>query len=108
MYGITLKREAVRRQLQELIPTGAETWCETEFRFAVGDPAAEILRCAQETQANLIVMGAEARTALAGHLPGTTAYKVVSIAHCLPLPGSHRAHAGRASAGRSTRGAAAG
>ncbi len=80
--GMTLKREAVRCQLQELVPRGAEVWCNTEFRLAVGDPAAEILRCARETGTDLIVMGAKARTGLAGHVPGTTAYKVVSKAHC--------------------------
>lgn len=80
--GMTLKREAVRSQLQGLVPRGAEVWCNTEFRLAVGDPATEILRCARETRAELIVMGAKARTGLAGHVPGTTAYKVVSKAHC--------------------------
>jgi nucleotide-binding universal stress UspA family protein len=80
--GLTLKRETVKNQLQELVPGGAEAWCETKFRLAVGEPAAEILRYAEETKADLIVMGAKARRGLAGHVPGTTAYKVVSKAHC--------------------------
>jgi nucleotide-binding universal stress UspA family protein len=80
--GLTLKREAVNNQLQSLVPIGAGTWCDTKFRLAVGDPATEILRYAQDTQADLIVMGAKARAGLAGHVPGTTAYRVVSKAHC--------------------------
>jgi nucleotide-binding universal stress UspA family protein len=80
--GLTLKRESIKKQLQDLVPIGAEAGCEIKFRMAVGDPAAEILRFAGETRADLIVMGAKARTGLAGHVPGTTAYKVVSKAHC--------------------------
>jgi nucleotide-binding universal stress UspA family protein len=80
--GITLKREAIRKQLQGLVPSGAESWCRTHFRMAIGDPTAEILHLAEETNSDLIVMGAKARGNLAGHVPGTTAYKVVSNAHC--------------------------
>jgi nucleotide-binding universal stress UspA family protein len=80
--GLTLKREVIIQQLQKLVPSGAELWCRTVFRTAIGDPATEILRFAQEHNADLIVMGAKARTGLAGHVPGTKAYKVVSSAHC--------------------------
>lgn len=80
--GLTLKRESIKNQLQELVPGGAEAWCKTEFRMAVGDPAAEILHFAEETSADLIIMGAKPRGGLAGHVPGTTAYKVVSNSHC--------------------------
>ncbi|HYL85690.1 MAG TPA: universal stress protein [Candidatus Angelobacter sp.] len=80
--GLTLKREVIKQQLQDLVPSGAEAWCQTQLRMAVGDPAAEILRYAQETHADLIVMGAKARSGLAGHVPVTKAYKVVSLAHC--------------------------
>jgi len=80
--GLILRREAVKHQLQDLVPSGAEVWCNTQFRMAVGDPAAEILRFAQDNNVDLIVMGAKARAGLAGHVPGTKAYKVVSSAHC--------------------------
>jgi len=80
--GLTLERETVRHQLESLVPASADSWCETKFRLAVGDPAGEILRYAEEAKADLIVMGAKARRGLAGHLPGTTAYNVVSRAHC--------------------------
>ena len=80
--GLTLKRELVKQQLQALVPGGVEAWCHTQSRMAVGDPATEILRLARETSADLIVMGAKARAGLAGHVPGTKAYKIVSEAHC--------------------------
>jgi nucleotide-binding universal stress UspA family protein len=80
--GLTLKREEVKSRLQGLVPGGAETWCRVELRLTVGDAAAEILRYAEETKADLVVMGAKARSGLAGHVPGTTAYKVVSKARC--------------------------
>lgn len=78
----SLKKETIKRQLQELVPSGAEVWCKAQFRVAIGDPASEILCFAQENRADLIVMGAKARTSLAGHVPRTTAYKVVSKSHC--------------------------
>ena len=80
--GLTLKREVIKQQLQELVPAGVEARCHTQFRMAVGDPASEILRFAHETNADLIVMGAKARAGLAGHVPGTKAFKIVSEAHC--------------------------
>jgi len=80
--GLVIRREAEKHQLQDLVPSGAEVWCNTQFRMAVGDPATEILRFAQENNVDLIVMGAKARAGLAGHVPGTKAYNVVSHAHC--------------------------
>ncbi len=80
--GMASKTEAIKHQLQELVPSGGEVWCETQFRMGVGDPVDEILRIANETKADLIVMGAKARTGLAGHVPRTKAYRVVSQAHC--------------------------
>jgi len=80
--GLTLKREEVKRRLEDLAPVGAETGCKVELRLTVGAAATEILHYAEETKADLIVMGAKARSGLAGHVPGTTAYRVVSKAHC--------------------------
>lgn len=80
--GLALKREAITHQLQELVPSGGDVWCQTQLRMEIGDPAEEILRIAQETKADLIVMGAKASAGRSGHVPGTKAYKVVSQAHC--------------------------
>ena len=68
--------------MQRVVPGEAESWRDTKFRLAVGHPAGEILHFAEETKADWIVMGAKARSGLAGHVPETTAYKVASKAHC--------------------------
>ena len=80
--GMALKREAIRNQLRELVPEHGDVWCQTQLRMRVGDPAEEILRVAEETSADLIVMGAKHRAGLPGHVPGTKAYKVVTRSHC--------------------------
>lgn len=78
----SLKKETIKRQLLELVPNGAEVWCNAQFRVAIGDPASEILCFAEENKTDLIVMGAKARAGFAGHVPVSTAYKVVSKSHC--------------------------
>lgn len=63
-----------------------------ERRFEVGDPATEVLRVAQEINANLIVMGTHGRTGLGRLLMGSVAEQVVRRASCpvltvkTPLP----------------------
>ena len=42
----------------------------------------EIITMARETNADLIVMGAKTRKSLAGHVPATIAYSVVTKARC--------------------------
>jgi nucleotide-binding universal stress UspA family protein len=81
--------ESVRRQrenyierMKQLMPAGAENWCKPEFRATFGAAAEEILTMARETNADLIVMGAKARKGLAGHMPVTIAYNVVTKAGC--------------------------
>jgi len=80
--GMALKREAIRHQLRELVPSESDIWCQTQLRVGMGDAAEEILRIADETNADLIVMGAKRRENLPGHVPGTKTYKVVTRAHC--------------------------
>jgi nucleotide-binding universal stress UspA family protein len=53
-----------------------------EHRLAEGDPAAEIVRLAQETQAGLIVVGTHGRTGLDRLLMGSVAEQVVRKAPC--------------------------
>lgn len=50
-----------------------------------GDPAAEILRVAQETKADLIVMGTHGRTGLGRLLMGSVAEQIVRRAPCTTL-----------------------
>ncbi|HVN07396.1 MAG TPA: universal stress protein [Patescibacteria group bacterium] len=76
-----LDRELITHQMQELVP-GGERKCLLEFHIAYGEPASEILRVAEESHADLIVVGATKDGALSGHLPGTIAYGVVRGAKC--------------------------
>ena len=80
--GLARKQEAITHQLRELVPCGAESWCQPEFRTSFGTSVEEILRIAGETKADLIVMGAKARGGFAGHNPRTKAYRVVCGARC--------------------------
>ncbi|PYT79883.1 MAG: hypothetical protein DMG40_14740 [Acidobacteria bacterium] len=81
--------ESVRRQrefnvqnLERLVPEGAENWCKPVFRATFGEAVEEIITMARETNADLIVMGAKPRRSLAGHVPATIAYSVVTKARC--------------------------
>ena len=81
--------EGLRRQqghfigmLKEMVPEGSENWCKPEFRATFGAATEEILNMAQETKADLIVMGAKASTSFAGHAPLTIAYTVAAHARC--------------------------
>jgi nucleotide-binding universal stress UspA family protein len=81
--------ESVRRQrefnienLRRLVPEGAENWCKPVFRATFGEVVEEILTMGREANADLIVMGAKTRKNLAGHVPATIAYSVVTKARC--------------------------
>jgi len=84
-YGedvLAIEKEGCRNQLRELVPRGTELHCKVDFEVALGEPVEQILRIAQETKADLIIMGAKARASLAGNVPHTKAYSVVSGAPC--------------------------
>ena len=68
-------------QLRELVPANKGR-CKVEVRVVFGEPVEQILRIANESNAELIVMGAKARKSLAGNVPHTNAYRVVCEAHC--------------------------
>jgi nucleotide-binding universal stress UspA family protein len=80
--SVARQREINVVRMKKLMPEGSENWCKPEFRATFGAALEEILIAAQETKADLIVMGAKARNSLAGHVPMTTAYNVVSKASC--------------------------
>jgi nucleotide-binding universal stress UspA family protein len=75
-------RERITRQLKELVPAGSDLVCKLDFEVAFGEPVEQILRIAQDTNADLIVMGAKARVLLAGNIPHTIAYRMVTGAQC--------------------------
>ncbi len=79
---LVLEKERYKAQLHELVPRATELHCKLDFEAAIGEPVEQILRIAQETNADLIVMGAKARASLAGNVPHTKAYRVVCGAHC--------------------------
>lgn len=84
-YGeniLVLEKESSRTKLRELVPGGVELHCKVDFEVAVGEPVVQILRIAEEAKADLIVMGAKRRKSLAGNVPHTKAYRVVSGAPC--------------------------
>ncbi|HET7105352.1 MAG TPA: universal stress protein [Candidatus Acidoferrum sp.] len=80
--SIARQREINVVRMKQLMPTGTENWCKPEFRATFGAVAEEILIAARESNADLIVMGAKARNSLAGHVPLTIAYNVVTKATC--------------------------
>lgn len=84
-YGesvLALEKQNSMAQLEELVPAENDLHCKLDFEVPVGEPVEQILRIAQETKADLIVMGAKARKSLAGNVPHTKAYRVVCEAKC--------------------------
>ena len=76
------EEQAIVHQLQELVPAPIDLHCLPLFRVEWGNPVKEILRVAQETHSDLIVLGAKTRSGLAGHVPHSKAYHVVCGASC--------------------------
>jgi nucleotide-binding universal stress UspA family protein len=76
------QQEEIVNRLQGLLPSAAELHCLPLFRVERGDPVKGILRVAGQMCADLIVLGAKSRKALAAHEPHTRAYQVVCGAPC--------------------------
>jgi len=73
------------RQLQSLMPAGAESWCEPQFRVELGAAAKKIMEVAIALGADLIVLGvrgAEGRMGATTHILRPTAHQVVTQAEC--------------------------
>jgi nucleotide-binding universal stress UspA family protein len=81
-FVLAQEKQNSMAQLRELVPTKTELHCKVDFEVPVGEPVEQILRIAQETMADLIVMGAKARKTLAGNVPHTKAYRIVCEAKC--------------------------
>jgi len=80
--SVARQREMNIVRMKQLMPPGTENWCTPVFQVTFGAPVEEILTIARETKADLIVMGAKPRKSLAGHVPLTIAYNVVTKATC--------------------------
>jgi nucleotide-binding universal stress UspA family protein len=76
---LTANQEELKEQLRRLTP---DADFRVEHRFERGDPASEILRVAQETHADLIVMGTHGRTGMGRLLMGSVAEQVLRQAAC--------------------------
>ena len=76
--------QALEDQLK-LIRAAPDVSFRVEHRLETGNPVSEIVRVAQETRADLIVMGSHGRTGLARLLMGSVAEHVVREAPCAVL-----------------------
>jgi nucleotide-binding universal stress UspA family protein len=84
-YGedvLAIEKGKYMNDLRELMASRNELHCKLDFEVATGEPVEQILKIADETKADLIVMGAKARPSFAGNVPYTKAYRVVCGAHC--------------------------
>ena len=77
-----VERDAIVRELKELVPVTEEMHCLPVFEAIVGDAVPQILLVADELHADLIVLGAKHQKSLAGHTLGGKAYEVVCKAAC--------------------------
>lgn len=71
-----------KRSLHELVVATAKEWDRVTEHVPVGKPSTEILRIAEESGADLIVMGVQSRGALDLTLFGSTSQHVVRRARC--------------------------
>lgn len=72
--------EDLQRMLHEVKPPDPEVPC--EYRLVTGEPAAAIVRLADEEKVDLIVLGTHGRTGLMHMLIGSTAESIVRHAKC--------------------------
>jgi len=71
---------SAKRALGERLATGR--FANVTSEVLLGDPAAAIANYAQETKAELIVLPSHGRTGISRLLIGSTAERVVRLAHC--------------------------
>jgi nucleotide-binding universal stress UspA family protein len=69
-------------RMKQLVAEDAALWCQPHFRIATGDPVEAILAGADDSKADLIVLGVTDALALADHASWSIASKVVSQAAC--------------------------
>jgi nucleotide-binding universal stress UspA family protein len=71
-----------RRKLRVAAETAEREGVEVAVLFKEGNPSAEIVRCAQEIKADLIVLGTHGRKGLSHALIGSVAERVARHAPC--------------------------
>jgi nucleotide-binding universal stress UspA family protein len=81
-----------REALDEILPAEVRGKLPAEYVIRKGVPFLEILRCAEEVKADMIVLGTHGRTGLKHALFGSVAEKVVRKAVCPVLSVRHPEH----------------
>ncbi|MFH1602370.1 MAG: universal stress protein, partial [Pseudomonadota bacterium] len=81
-----------RKALDGLLAPEARKGIETEYLIRKGVPFLEILRCAEEVSAGMIICGTHGRTGLKHALFGSVAEKIVRKASCPVLSVRHPEH----------------
>lgn len=76
-----LERDA-RERLHRLVPEEARNWCRPHEEVVGGKPWREVLRLAEEREADIVVMGVRGRNPVDLALFGSTTNHVVRGAHC--------------------------
>lgn len=71
-------------RMRSFVSPEADLWCEAHVRVEVGEPAEQILNVAKARRTDLIVLGVKSADAFsgAGHIPWTTAHKIIAGAEC--------------------------
>ncbi len=79
-----LRKELVDRAMEQLMRTAAsaQSFCEVNVRVETGSAWRQIVRVAEETGADVVVLGAHARRGLGRLFLGSTANQVVRHAPC--------------------------
>jgi nucleotide-binding universal stress UspA family protein len=70
------------KKLRQLVPAGAELWCQPAYRVEQGVAAEKIVEIAATQGADLIVLGARPAKAWTTHLKAGTVHEVVTRAIC--------------------------
>jgi nucleotide-binding universal stress UspA family protein len=74
--------DAIRRQLEKLVPAEARPWCDVKTRVEVGVPYSTISEVLKSEKADLLVMNVHGKGFIDRALLGSTAERVVRAAFC--------------------------
>jgi nucleotide-binding universal stress UspA family protein len=74
--------QGVHKQLDDLVPPEATTWCDVKTQVEIGVPYRIILRILEDERVDLLVMNIHGKGMLDRALLGSTAERVVRVAPC--------------------------
>jgi nucleotide-binding universal stress UspA family protein len=95
--------QGVQKQLDDLVPPEATTWCDVKTEVETGVPYRIIVRVLEDEKIDLLVMNIHGKGMLDRALLGSTAERVVRVAPCpvMLIPPLKRKLKRRARPGRS-------